>query len=111
VTEATGAQRAQLEQEINQLSGAGKDAKAFAAGLRRNIRNWDERVQADPLASRWLLLDAYIARVLAAEEPGSIFLAERMAFARSVCERLLEESGDAYVGREIHRWRSVCAQR
>lgn len=105
----TGPQRAEVEAQITRLAGDDRDAAAFAAGIHRNIRNWEERLAnpAEAKHARWLLLDAYLARISVTEDPREIFHAEKMAFARQYLQRLLREDGDAYAGSEQIRLRSV----
>lgn len=69
----------------------------FEAALKRNVANWDERLRQDPIRTKWLLLDAYVARISVTEDPGSIAYAERMDFARSACKRLIAESGTDHI--------------
>lgn len=75
-----------------------KEDKDFKAAVAQNIRNWNERLRVDPLHTKWLLLEAYVARVDVTEQPDSPFYAERMTFARDVAQRLIAESGYAYAG-------------
>lgn len=72
--------------------------KSFQAAVDRNVRNWDEGLRTDPLGTKWLLLDAYVARIGVQEDPSSVVYAEKMAWARDVCERLISESGWEYAG-------------
>jgi len=103
----TGPARSALEQEITQLTQGMKPehAGALAASVRRNVANWQERLAEDPIGTKWQLLDAYVARITVAEDPSSPFHAERMAFARAVCRRLVAESGLAYVAADPVRVR------
>lgn len=107
MTSLTGPARAQLEAEISKLAGTGKDAGSFASGMRRNVRTWEERFERDRTGAMWLMLDAYVARVTVTEHPGDVFFAEKMAFARECCQRLLRESGDDYARQDPHRTRLV----
>jgi len=85
-----------------------KEDHAFKASLEHSVRNWDERLRLEPIGARWLLLEALVARFDATDDASSFVHAERMDWARSVCRRLLDESGMAYVGEDFNRRRIVC---
>lgn len=82
---------------------ANKSAADFRYAEQRNVRNWDDLQVKDPLGAKWLVLDAYVARVDAQEDPRSIAHAEKMAFARSACERLLADSDDVRINGDPYR--------
>lgn len=92
---------ANLEQEIERyVADDNPRRKAeFTNAVRENVRRWERRLLSgeEAPAARWLLLDAYVARIDATEHPGEVFFAERIGFAREVCERLLRRDGDAFV--------------
>lgn len=77
-----------------------KEDQGFKAAVEQNIRNWNERLRENPLRTKWMLLDAYVARISVTEEPASPIYAERMSFAREVADRLLAEGGDEVVFEE-----------
>lgn len=84
-----------------------KVRREFDSSVAKNVANWEERMRENPLATKWMLLQAYAARLDVQEDRSSVIYAEKMQFAREVCGRLLRESGDAYVGAEMNRWRTV----
>lgn len=78
----------------------------FDAAVAMNVRNWNERLQRDPLNARWGILHAYVARIEVLD-PSSTVYAERMNFARECCKRLMGECDLAYVGSDLHRIQTV----
>lgn len=61
------------------------DAKAaarFREPIRRNIENWEELRRENPTQWRKDLVAAYMARVMVQEDPASVFLAEKLDWAR-----------------------------
>lgn len=58
-----------------------KTAARFREPIRRNIENWEELRRENPTQWRRDLIAAYIARVEAQEDPSSVFLAEKIAWA------------------------------
>lgn len=100
-----GPLRTAVEHQIAELTrGAKPEAvAAFAHAIRENVRRWEHRLGLDERAARWDMLDAWVARIVATENPQDPFLDERLAGCRRVCERLLRECGDAYVGRHLRR--------
>lgn len=78
----------------------------FETAVARNLRNWDERLQRDPLAAKWAILHAYVARIEVAD-PATHAYAERMNFAREACKQLMAECDLAYVGSDLHRIQTV----
>jgi hypothetical protein len=70
---------------------------AFEEALRRNVANWDERLRENPIRAKWLLLDAYVARISVTEEPGTLAYLERMNFACNACQKLIAESGTGLI--------------
>lgn len=87
-----------IEREIAKLSGNGENkriAAECAPVLRQNCRTWDELGTANPPQTRWLILDAYVARIDAQHEPSNPIHAECIQFAREVANRLLHEHGAA----------------
>lgn len=82
---------------------ANKSAQDFRVAEQRCVRNCDDMLVVDPLGTKWLVLDAYVARIEVQEDPRSIAYAEKMEFARSACERLLSESDDAVINGNPYR--------
>ena len=97
--------RANVERDIAHLTENDKpDRKAsFAAGIWRNVRNWEEWRRLDPKAFEWALLDAYLARVDCDDDLAGVFHAERMAFVQRVLDRLVARDGLTYAWAEPHR--------
>ena len=103
------AERSSLEAEIARLTQGDQPKRAaeFAAAVRRNVESWEEARARDPIGTQWLLLYAYIARVDVEEPSSSPIRAERLAWARTVCQRLLTECGMDYVAQDPRRMRVV----
>lgn len=75
-----------------------KSRRSFDAAVAKNVANWEGRLREDPLHTKWLLLEAYVARINVTEEPDSVEYHERISFARHAAEKLIAESGWAYAG-------------
>lgn len=76
------------KEEKPKLADTTKAERDFQAAVEQNIGNWDERLRSNPLQTKYMLLDAYVARVNVEEHPGSIAYAEKMAWVGQVRERL-----------------------
>ena len=91
----------QVEEEVRKLRHARDDDESLGGirdGLRRNFINWQA---ADPSpALRWRVLAAYLARIESQHEPDSPILLERIAWAKTVAQRLLNEHGNATAASE-----------
>lgn len=106
-----GPLRAAVEAQITALTKNDRPerASAFASSVRQSARSWEERLN-DPRQAqdaRWQLLDAYVSRIAAAEDPSEIIFAEKMDFARTYLERLLREDGELYASQCHIRLRAV----
>jgi hypothetical protein len=66
--------------------------------LSHNLSTWDELLANDQVGSKWLLLDAYVARTDAQEQWGSLLHSERLSWATDVARRLLREHGHTIAG-------------
>ena len=91
---------AALEAEITRLTVGDRQERAaeFAALVRQNVRNWEERRRENPQATRWLVLDAAIARADASGD-DSLFVSERLKEYGEMCARFLREDGEAWCGK------------
>lgn len=65
--------RAALQRELDRLTEGDKpqDKARFADVFWRNVHNWEERFSKDSEAALRDLGQAHLARILAAEHPGS----------------------------------------
>lgn len=65
-----------------------KEDFAFKASLVECMRHWDDRIAADPIVGRRLLLAAYAARTDFACVPGTEEHADRLQFIRDAAARI-----------------------
>lgn len=84
-----------IQQETERLTERDKDYRKAEIGrmVTQNVRHWEELLRENPAEARWLLLDAYVARIDAQHEFNSVIRAERLDWARGVCGRLLAAYG------------------
>jgi hypothetical protein len=80
------------------LEGDPKLKEAFEL----NRRNWDEQLEEGSPLGKWRLLSALLARIDVEEEPGSVFHAERMGWAKSAAEKLLRAYGQKWCVADPH---------
>lgn len=86
------------------------ERKRYEGAVRFGVENWKRllnRSESKP-TTRWLLLDAYIARTEQLDRDDLVF-AERMAWAREVGARLLAEHGEQVLRESWAAW-SVAVQ-
>ncbi len=97
--------RPALEQEIGHLVKDDRPDRAaeFSACIRRTVRAWDARLTLDARATRWELLEAYLARTDCDEDYSSPLHAERLGFCHQVYRRLVAEDGLEYVVADLRR--------
>jgi hypothetical protein len=95
------------KEEASGFEQSEKSRREFEQAVERNKAFWDEELRADPIGTKWKLLDAYLARISVQEQPSSIIYAERFKFAQEVCRELVRITGLEYVAGNTHLMHTV----
>jgi hypothetical protein len=91
-----------LQAEIDRLTETDKslDRKRFFAGLvRQNANRWEQRLRDSPIAAKWLILEAWLARldVQYQDDLGSLFYDAAKRELGEILDRLVALSDPAWI--------------